>query len=82
MKRDSLRSLMRIKVACPEFEAFSPADSFNQWLESGNRHIHGHELSGPKGPRAPNVEAADSDLINQNTINNIVLTVYSKLMES
>ena len=61
MKRDSLRSLMRIKVACPEFEAFSPADSFNQWFESGNRHKHGHELSGPKGTRAPNVETADSE---------------------
>ena len=61
MKQDSLSSLMRIKVDGPEFEAFSPADSLNQWLESGNGHIHGHTLSGPRGPNAPNVKAADSD---------------------
>ena len=60
----SLSSLMRIRDDCPEFEAFSPADSLYKLLESGNRHIHGHKLSGTRGPRAPNVEAADSELDN------------------
>ena len=55
---------MRIKIDGPDFESFLPAESLNNWLESGNRHIHGHKLSGPRGPRAANVQAAsgsDSD---------------------
>ena len=55
---------MRIKIDGPDFESFLPAESLNNWLERGNRHIHGHKLSGPRGPTAANVQAAggsDSD---------------------
>ena len=64
IKQDTLSCLMRIKVDGSDFESFLPAESLNNWLESGNRHIHGHKLSGPRGPRAANVQAAsgsDSD---------------------
>ena len=67
MKQDTLGSLMRIEIDGPEFEHFNSAEGLREWLESGNRHIHGHRLSGPRvsfkspRPRAANVALSDTN---------------------
>lgn len=63
MSQSTLQSLVRINVDGPKMENFSATKSIVHWMDCtpGTRHIRGHKLSGPRGPRARNDQASESD---------------------